>query len=75
MSMKLKKVTFAAEIYPPDLGGATAKQCRDTAYDMVQEGNFIHIRTKDKTNGELVEVPMANVASMVRVTPEPTVKR
>lgn len=66
MEMKIDKAKFVAAVQAPDGGGSELTFARHPAYIIVQEGNFLHIRAGNKSNGETIEVPMANVACLKR---------
>lgn len=60
--MKVRMLQTIHPIFIPDGGGSTGHYFRDHVYDIVQEGGFIRLRMKDKKDGRMHSVPMANVA-------------
>lgn len=62
--MRLKSAAFCTTVFLPNGGGSKADYVREAAYDIVQEGSYIRLRVKDKIGGQVISVPMPNVACM-----------
>jgi len=60
--MNLKSCKFNHDIFLPDGGGGTNGYVREPSYEIVLEAACVRIRSRNRTNGQKIKVPLANVA-------------